>query len=267
MARRREDRVDVAELDDLPRVHDDHAVGHLGDQSEVVRDQDRRGVRLVLCRLQHLENLRLDRDVKCGRRLVGDQQGRLVRDRHRNHRALPHPAGELVRILLDPPLRLGDAHRREKLDRPPLRVGVPDVGVVRLDRLRELVADLQHRVERGHRILEDDRHVVAAHAAQLLLRQLQEVAALEDRLAARDLAGRYRDEPEDRHRANALAGSRLADDAEGLSRIDVVGDAIHRPDDSVVGRELDREIADRKNRIRHERGAELGRGRRADRRR
>ena len=120
MARRGEDRVDVAELDDLPGVHDDHAVGHLGDQPEIVRDQDRRGVRLVLCRLQHLEDLRLDGHVERRRRLVGDQQRRLIGDRHRDHRALPHAAGELVRVLVVAALGLRDADGPQELDAAPV---------------------------------------------------------------------------------------------------------------------------------------------------
>src|SRR5438094_5432074 len=139
--------------------------------------------------------------------------------------------------------------------------------MVRLDRLAELEPDLEHRVQRRHRILEDDRHLVPADAAQLLLRELQQVAALEHRLAADDLARRLRNESEDRHRADALARPGLTDDAESLARIDVVRDAVDGLDDPVVGREMDREIADRKAWIMHECGAGWGRERPGGRRR
>ena len=117
VARRVEDREDVAELDDAARVHHDDAVGELGDQAEVVRDQDDRRVRLPLSRLQHLDDLRLDRHVERRRRLVGDEDARVVRDRHRDHRALAHAAGELVRVLVDAPLGDGHADELEQLDR------------------------------------------------------------------------------------------------------------------------------------------------------
>ena len=106
-----------AELDDVARVHDDDAVGELRDQAEVVRDQDDRGVRLLPRGLQHLHDLRLDRHVERGRRLVGDQHLRIVGDRHGDHGALPHAAGELVRILVDAPLGERDADELEELDR------------------------------------------------------------------------------------------------------------------------------------------------------
>ena len=68
--------------------------------------------------LQHLEHLRLDRHVQRGRRLVGDQQRRRVRDRHRDHRALPHAARELVRILVVARIGIRHADETEQLDHP-----------------------------------------------------------------------------------------------------------------------------------------------------
>ena len=66
---------------------------------------------------QQVEDLRLDRDVERRRRLVGDQQLRLARERHRDHRALAHPARELVRVVLEPRARARDADAVEQLDR------------------------------------------------------------------------------------------------------------------------------------------------------
>ena len=59
-------------LDDPPGVHHGDAVGHLGDDAEVVRDEQQRQVELLLQLAQQVENLRLDRDVERRRRLVGD---------------------------------------------------------------------------------------------------------------------------------------------------------------------------------------------------
>jgi hypothetical protein len=47
---------------------------------------------------QQVEDLGLDGSVQCGGRLVRDDQLRAQRERHRDHRALPHAAGELVRV-------------------------------------------------------------------------------------------------------------------------------------------------------------------------
>ena len=67
--------------------------------------------------VDHLEDLRLHRDVERRRRLVGDQHLRVVGDRHRDHHALAHAARELVRILVGAVLRLRDADRAEQVDR------------------------------------------------------------------------------------------------------------------------------------------------------
>ena len=103
-------------LDDPPGVHHHHAVGDLGDDADVVRDQDDRRAELGLEPLDQLQDLGLDRDVERGRRLVGDQQVGVARERHRDHHALPHAARELVRVVVDPPLGVRDADRAQQLD-------------------------------------------------------------------------------------------------------------------------------------------------------
>ena len=73
-------------------------VGHVGDDAEIVRDEQDRHAELGLELLHELQDLRLDRDVERGRRLVGDQQGRPAHQRHRDHRALAQSARQLERI-------------------------------------------------------------------------------------------------------------------------------------------------------------------------
>ena len=65
--------------------------------------------------LHQLEHLRLDRDVERRRRLVGDQELGIAGERHGDHHALAHPAGELVRIGVDAARRVGDADELEQL--------------------------------------------------------------------------------------------------------------------------------------------------------
>ena len=84
----------------------------------------------------------------------------------------------------------GDADQGQHLDR--LRLGVARVhALVQPHRLADLPADGQHRVQAGHRLLEDHRDRVAADVAHFRLRQRQQIAALEAD-AAGDLAGRLR---------------------------------------------------------------------------
>ncbi len=70
----------------------------------------------VLRVLEQLQDLRLHRDVERGGRLVGDQQVGLVRQRHGDHHALALAAGELMRIALQPPGRIGNADLVEQFE-------------------------------------------------------------------------------------------------------------------------------------------------------
>ena len=63
-----------------------------------------------------VENLRLDGDVERGGRLVGDQHLRIAGERHGDHGALAHAAGQLMRIFLGALLRFRDAGQAQHLD-------------------------------------------------------------------------------------------------------------------------------------------------------
>ena len=90
--------------------------------------------------VDELEDLLLDRHVERGRRLVGDEQLGLAGQRHRDHDALAHAAGELVRVLADPLRGARQADQVEHLHRPLVRVRLADVAVQQ-DGLGDLVAD------------------------------------------------------------------------------------------------------------------------------
>ena len=111
-------------------------------------------------------------------------------------------------------------------------------ALVELERLADLSTDGQHGVQRGHRVLEDHGDVVAAHLAHVVLLELEQVAAVEHHLAADDPAGRLRNQPHQRQRADALAATRLADQAERLALVQRERDAVDGLDHPVLGEEL-----------------------------
>ena len=132
-----EDLVDRPLLDDAPRVHHEDAVGDVGHDAEVVRDEHDARVGPLAQLLHDLEDLRLDRHVQGGGRLVGDEHRRVARQRHRDHHALAHAAGELVRVAADALPRARDADALEQLDREVVRLLRAHVAV-RLDLLDDL---------------------------------------------------------------------------------------------------------------------------------
>src|SRR5262249_11027976 len=61
--------------------------------------KDDRGAGLRLELAHQIQDLRLDRNIKCGGRLVGNEQLGIAGERHSDHYPLPHATRELMRIL------------------------------------------------------------------------------------------------------------------------------------------------------------------------
>ena len=158
-----------ADLGDAAGVHHGHAVAGLGDHAHVVRDQHHGGAALLADALEQLDDLRLDRHVERGGRLVGDDQLGLGRQRERDHHALAHAARELVRVVVDA-LRGGrDAGVLQQADGAPARLGLAH-RQVRAGWSRSVAGPIGvERVQRGQRVLEDRADLAAADVAHRLV--------------------------------------------------------------------------------------------------
>ena len=168
VVRRGEDLLDRPLLDDSAGVHHDDAVGDLGDHPQVVGDQQHADAVLAAEPTELDEDLRLDRDVESGSRLVGDDQPRSAGERDRDHDALAHATGELVRVGLSPARGPRDADSGHQLDGL-VACGSAGHRAVHPQLLRDLGADALHRVEGRHRVLEDEPDPRTAHRAQVTL--------------------------------------------------------------------------------------------------
>ena len=149
-------------LDDPAVLHHDRSVGHVGDDAHVVRDQHDARVDARAQVAHELEDLGLDRDVERRRRLVGDEQLRVAGQRLRDHRALPLTAGELVRVGVEPASRGPGSRPAAAARARASRASAGPIVEVRAQRLDDLEADRVDRVQRGHRLLEDHRDLLAA---------------------------------------------------------------------------------------------------------
>ena len=111
--RAREELVDRRVLDDAPGVHDGDLVRLLGDDAEVVRDEERRPCRGA--RAARAAASRISAWIVTSSAVVGSsamQQRGLARDRHRDHDALAHAARELVRVVVRASLRRRECRPR-----------------------------------------------------------------------------------------------------------------------------------------------------------
>ena len=213
-------------LDHPARVHDHGPVGPAGDHAEVVSDQDDRHAQPLAQVVDELKDLLLDGHVQRGGRLVRDEQLGLAGQRHGDHHALPHAAGQLVRVVADPLGRARHADQAEHLDGPrPGRLGVR--AAVQHDGLGDLVPDRHRRVERRHRVLEDHADLVAPDVPHLVVGERGDLPAVQQDLAAGDVAA-GRQQLHDRQRGHRLAAAGLADDAEAFAGFQAQADALQR---------------------------------------
>jgi hypothetical protein len=187
--------------------------------------------------------LRLHGDIEGGRGLVGDQDVRAQRERHRDHDPLPLAARELMGIIVDAARRVGNPDMLEQRDRT-LFGGAPARRPMCPKGFLDLESDRVDRIEMGERVLKDNRDPLAIDPAPLRPAHLQEILAFKQDLPARDVAGRGVQDVHDRRCADALARAALAQQRERLAAIEMVadpGERVHR----ALGRvELDREVPD-----------------------
>ena len=242
-----EELLGAPRFDEHARVHHVDALAHPGDDAQVVRDEDERGVALRDELPQEVEDLRLDRDVERRRRLVCDEELRLAGERHGDHRALAHAARELMRVVLQPGLGAGDADLVEKLGDAAVGLALVQVEVG-LERLPDLPPDRQDGIEAGHRVLEDHRDLAPADLPELAVGELQEVTSLERRASSGHGAGAWED-AEQRQRRHALAAAGLAHDAQRLAGRDLEGDPVHGVHGAASSPELDLHVLDREERL------------------
>jgi hypothetical protein len=170
MARPIEDVLDRPALDDAAGIHDGDPVGGAGDDAEVVADKNQAHAMSRLQSPQQFDDLRLHRDIQSCRRLVGNQQFRLISHGHGDHCPLPHATRQLVWVLQRPPLRVWDGDELQHVDGPARGDASGHRGIVDADRLGDLGADGEDRIQGRHRILKDHADAGAAQLGKLLLR-------------------------------------------------------------------------------------------------
>ena len=164
------------------------------------------------------KDLSLDRDVQRGGGLVGDDQIGLVQQRDRDGDALPHAAGELVRIR-------ASAARPAKGCRP----SPAHRGSARARRSRDIsscavmasIICVSMR-STGFSVIIGSWKIIATRLPRklraLLVAGTGEVLAIQQNAAADHAAGRI-DQAHDRIAGHRFAGTRFADQAQDLSAL------------------------------------------------
>jgi hypothetical protein len=162
-----------------------------------------------------IDDLRLCRHVERGGGLVRDEHLRIAGQADGHDDALSHPAGELVRVVVEALRRRGDADLGEQLHGPLPGVLLREREVV-AHPLRQLAADGVHGIERGHGILEDETDPLPRMWTSSSSPSVSRSTSTEVRGAGHP-ARRDRDQPGERQRRHRLARSGLAHDRQRLT--------------------------------------------------
>src|SRR6478735_6495167 len=232
-----EQRLRGCGLDDLAEVHHRDPVADVAHHREVVADEDVGEPELALQVVEQVDHLSLDRDVEGLDRFVADDDLWLERQGTGHADALPLTAGELRREAV---VVLGvEADELHQLLHPaPLSLRVVDL--VDLERVADDRAHPTPRVERAVGVLEDHLHLTAQRS-HVSTRQRADVGALELDGAVGQVV-----EPGQAARERGLATAGLADESQGLARVDLEADVVDRLEELLVaveeGRGADREV-------------------------
>ncbi len=241
MRRPADDRIDRSGFDETARVHHGDPIGDLTRHADVVGDEDARHAEFPLQRTQQQKDLDLHGRVQRRGRLIGQQQGGPARQRQSDHRALAQSARQFVRKGIEPARGGGDLHHLQQLERSFARIA-PGHVFVRDDGLGDLRADGEHRIERGHRFLENHRRDRAAHRFQLTFRHRHDVISREADPAA-DARVRRQQAQQSAHR-HGLAGAGFAKQAQHLAGVEVKRHVVDDLNVDVAVDETNREIGD-----------------------
>ena len=90
----------VGQLDQLAQIHNTDAVGDMLDNAQVMRDKEVGQPHLLLQILKHIDDLRLNRDIQRGDRLIADDELRVHSQRTGDADTLTLTARELVRVAV-----------------------------------------------------------------------------------------------------------------------------------------------------------------------
>ena len=249
-----EHRTDRAFFHDQALLHDQDAIGPVKRDIEVVGDQQDPQPEVVAQAHQVVEDASLNRHVERTGRLVGHDDLRLSGEGDGYQRPLLHPAAELVRVLVEDSVDIGESGRLQTLQcRRPMGRGSPagavGAGLVEPHRLDHLLADPLDRVQRGVGVLRDVPDVVTADQGHPFVVPAGHIhPRVGDRAAPDESVGRQQSQRAVDQGGLPRAG--LADQRDELAGLDSQVDTAHGGTPApVLDPVVHREVADPEQRI------------------
>ena len=212
----------VGQLHQLAQIHNADAVGNVLDNAQVVGDEQVGQPHLLLQVLKHVDDLRLDRNVQRGDRLVADDELGVHSQGAGDADALALTAGELVRVAVGVLTVQADAlEQGDDLVMALLGVGAQ---VVDVDALADDVTDGHAGVQARVGVLEHDLHTAAVGQhinGDLFLFVKQDLAVVDDGAVGRLI------QAQQGAARRGLAAAGLTDQAQRLALADGKAHVVH----------------------------------------
>ena len=177
MLRMMENLLHISLFHHIPFKQNHHIISNLRHHPQIMGDEDDAHPMLALELLNEFENALLNGHVKGGGRLVGDEDVGVARDGHRNHHALLLAARKFVRIRRENLLRTWQHHLVEQINHTLLGLLFRERSV-QFQRLHNLFAAAENRIEGGHRLLKNHPDFASADVAHLLFTKRKQINRL-----------------------------------------------------------------------------------------
>ena len=218
------------DLDDLTGVHNRKPVRDFSCRAEVMRNKENAHLSFITDPEQQVQDVVFDILVEGCRRFVGDQELRILRQRHSQHASLPHSSGQHPRINIEPILCFVDAYILHEFycfcAERFLRILFACIIPVRSDGFRDLPSYRVGRIERSERVLKDNGNLASAHPAVLPVRIARRLAAAYHNAPGSDLR-LPRKNPHNRLAEDALAAAGFPCDSNNLPLPNGQGEIAH----------------------------------------
>ncbi len=143
----------------------------MADNGQVVGYQQYGHAKALLKGFKQLQHLFLDGDVQGCRGLVGNQQVRLIGQRHGDHDPLLLASGKLVGVAVKPFPGFGNTHQFQQFDNPRPGLLTPQT-LVQCQGFADLFFNGMEGVQGRHRFLEDHADGSSANLAHPALPDL-----------------------------------------------------------------------------------------------
>ncbi len=155
-------------FNDASGIHDGDTISDLGNDTEIVSDEEKSEFHFAAELVEQFEDLFLHRDIESGGGLVSDEQFGIGRESHGDHDALAKSAGELMRKLPGADVGFGDGGAFEGGVDASLKTRVGKMRFVGTNGFFDLRANTHDGIERSHGFLKDHGYFAAADVAPIV---------------------------------------------------------------------------------------------------